>query len=639
MLAAHHRVALAEEWRIAREAALKAPRPSPEILRDLLNHKITAWHTKVVQFGKKIDWSPPSLPGDCLAGFHYFYWLKPAVDAFIQTGEKRYRDLLVDILTQYCFEPPKHPRWKSDLKFKTFTGLAVAGKWPVFLSAYLALIQSGGVPPRFIEGLLKMFLGFGRALDDQWQRFVPAYNAFSVGICTLLHVARAFPEFRESGPWDRKAIGFMAKLARVGFYADGGNRERVWGYGVMHLQGLTTSFEVARRYGGMGRHQRAVSNTIRKVCQWYARTVTPSPRCFFPTYGDAGWDAHNCLQMVRDMAGCPRSKDGFFGVDRTKSYLLKPSGFAILRSGDEPKSSYVNLSFGEFAGWHSHWDLLSMNFWSQGVPLLEELCRFGPYANPLDPLFRAPESHNQMLIDGMIYDNRGVKGEDVAWHSNEGIDYFSAYHRAYRYFVFGRGGVPVSPNIEGVVRRTVVMVKDPGYVLVLDSASSLNQPVVRAAISQYWHSPQPFQVIGPGRVRTRGKVACLLAYAQTEGLQRLETGVDFTRKEVAHLGFGHDRYSLRARRWMSLEHRAPATGFTTLLYPFTGKMPEVSVRPLKTSGGSPWQTEGLEVVTPRGRDVIVLNPEKRDGFSCEGRAVRGRGFVRLGNRRGAWVIP
>ncbi|MBI2440519.1 MAG: hypothetical protein HYV35_04015 [Lentisphaerae bacterium] len=264
-------------------------------------------------------------------------------------------------------------------------------------------------------------------------------------------------------------------------------------------------------------------------------------------------------------------------------------------------------------------------------------CRFGPYSNPLDQMFRAPESHNLMLIDGMIYDSRLVAGRDVQWFSNEFIDYFSAYHRAYRFFVYGRDASPVSPNIEAKVRRTVVLVKNPGYVVVLDSVEDINAPNFNRAISQYWHSPRPFRVVGPGQVRTVGNKACLLVCGQPESLHRLDTGVDFAGKEIAHLGQGYERYSLRARRWLPLNHLG-ISGFTTVLYPFTGRMPKIAIRPLSAANNPLWKTEAIEVSSPHGRDQIILNPECHKGFTVQGRPVNSLAVVRLGNRRGEVLV-
>src|SRR5690606_26792058 len=146
-------------------------------------------------------------------------------------------------------------------------------------------------------------------------------------------------------------------------------------------------------------------------------------------YGDAG--ISSAKPILERGKGLFDEADGLtLGVDREKSCLLKPSGFAVMRNGDKPDSTFISLNFGQFAGWHSHQDLLSLNFWSQGETLLEEHGRFGPYGIPLDQIFRAPEAHNLLTIDGMVYNCQPVKGENVAWHSDERIDYFSATHQA-----------------------------------------------------------------------------------------------------------------------------------------------------------------------------------------------------------------
>ena len=642
-LGAHHRLALDPEWQNIRASRLKAGAPNAEKLADLLRLKINAWHLQLVEFKKKLDWFPETMPSDCRHGFHYMGWMAPAVTALIQTGEKKYRDFLTDLLERY-YNARQDPRWRVDIRPLVFTGLGMAGRTPHILGAYLGLLALGEVPARVIAGVAKTMLGFGRQLDHILSEYVPANNGFCVSTFTLLHLSVAFPEFSEASKWNKKAVGYVAQQAREGFYDDGGNKERVWGYGLMHVGPLANAYDLAKIYGGLGKHDKLIYNTLRECYQWYAKSVGPGPKGYFATYGDAGMD--NRLAGIgnvqrffpEDKSDGSASADQLWGIDRTKSYLLEPSGFAIMRNGNHPDATYVNADFGEFAGWHSHWDLLSMNLHAQGERLLEELCRFGPYACPLDTLFRQPESHNLCLIDGMIYDNREVKGENVAWHSDDKIDYFSATHRAYRYFVFGRGGKNVSPNIEALVRRTIVLVKDPGYVVVLDSVCDINHATFNRSISQYWHSPFPFEVLGRDRVKI-GKDGCaLMVWAQPDSLHRLDTGVDFAGKEVAHLGTAEDRYSLRARRWMPLNEASKCSGFTGVIYPFKGKTPKVDVRVLPSKGGSAWQTEAIEVTSASGTDVIALNPEKLAGFSVDGKKVAGRAVVTLGNGRGRVVV-
>jgi len=633
-LVAWHRVSLAPEWERIRPAAQKAALPAAQALSDLLKHKITCWHHQVVQFGKKIDWGTDRLARDSLHGFHYFGWFHPAINAFVQTGEERYRQFLMDIVTQYYFDARRDPQWNATIRNVVYSVLGIAGKLPAILGAYLALIHTGELPTRTAEAFAKLFLSFGRALDVQLGRFVVS-NHHAAGCNAALRLARLFPEFRESAGWDRTAVRGFYRQITDGFYPDGFHKERVWGYGYFTLSSIATAYQTAQNYGGLGRYDRPFLKAIRRGYRYYAATL--GPKYMMPSNGDCAppHDASNLLKAGQRFF--PKGTDLNLGVDRTRSYCFRDSGFAVLRSGDEPTSSYVNINFGEFGGWHSHQDLLSMNFWSQGVPLLEEVSRFGPYCNPLDVWFRAPEAHNLLLIDGMVCNCHKVRGEDVAWFSSEQVDYFSAYHRAYHYFVFGPED-RISPNINAKVRRTVVMVKDPGYVLVLDSVTDMSAPDFGRAITQMWHSPGQFQILGRDRARTAGREACFLVFPRREGLIKLEPGVDFLKTESAHLGASYDRYNLRARRWMPLAHHG-ISGFTTLLYPFTGRMPEVSVQPLPCEGGGLWKTEAIQIAAPGRKDTIILNPERVKGFRAAGQRVACRARIKLGDRRETIVIP
>ncbi len=627
--------ALNSEWERILKGLKTAVPPDPDALKDTLNHKIKCWHDQVVQFGDRIDWMPVSkMNFDSIAGFHYFGWFVPVLNAYIQTGDKRYGNFVVDIVEQY-YAMRKDPRWKStdgrhSLKNYVFNQLGAAARVEIWLKAYMALIHHGGLTTKASESLLKLLLGYGRALFLHSKEFW-AHNIQTHGCRALFQLARTLPEFSESTRWDRRATERLCEQITIGFFSDGFHRERVWGYGSHTLSSLSQAYEFAQGHGGLGEYQAAYLKALRNAYRFYARSAGPRPKLQMPTYGDAGMGsrAHSILEHGRRFF--PANTDENLGVDRTKSYLFRPSGFAIMRNGDDKDSAYVSVNFGKFAGWHSHWDLLSMNFWAYGEMLLEEECRFGPYGNPLDVQFRAPEAHNLLTIDGMVYDCREVAGEEVAWFSNDAVDYFSATHFAYNYHCFGLSKGKVSPNIHGKVRRTIVFVKDPGYLVVLDSVTDRSRPDrFNRAISQWWHSPFKFRQAAPDVARTKGRIGCILAYARQEGLVRLETGADFTAEEGKRLGASYDRYHLRARRWMGLNHDG-IVGFATLVLPFKGKAPQVSINALDNDPLQMWRAEGYEIRLPDRTDTVVLNPELRDDASFAGRQFSHRALIQIGD--------
>ena len=126
-----------------------------------------------------------------------------------------------------------------------------------------------------------------------------------------------------------------------------------------------------------------------------------------------------------------------------------------------------------------------------------------------------------------------------------------------------------------------------------------------------------------------------MMWAHEDGLNGLEPGWDYD-ESVEQAG-KETRYSLRARRWFSQTHTG-VNGFTTVIVPFKGKVPSVVVNPLKTAGGILYLNDAVEVTTPSGRDVFVLNPERLPGFLFKNRTAKNRADVSLGGRRGSVVV-
>ena len=380
-------------------------------------------------------------------------------------------------------------------------------------------------------------------------------------------------------------------------------------------------------------------NGLRRAYRYYAFTMGPNDFC--PGFGDEGLRPYS---FVFDRAlssgvfpnGTPRD----LGIDRSRSYLMKSSGFAIMRNGGSSNSTYANLTFGDFAGWHSHQDLLSLNLWAGGRILLEEVPRFGMYEHPMDVLWRVDQAHNQLLVDTFVYDCRPLVGENVHWHSDERIDYFSAFHRAYRQ-------VPQQEHrthhnsTDLIVRRTVVFVKDPGYMLVLDSVRGEKAPSFNRATSQIWHSPLPFRVIGEGLAVAGHRAAgCLLAWAMPKRIHRLERSDDFLPRETSttvHPPVFKSWHCLRARTWMPELHQG-CLGFATVLFPWAGRMPHVSIRSRTPAGWEDWREGVFNVTTPFGTDRFILNPEKRKLVDGKGRPFSQRARIHLGGGRGTTGI-
>jgi hypothetical protein len=606
---------------------------------DLLRHRIMTWHTSVAQFDEEIDWNYAHTDQ---YGFHYLCWLVPGVRRLLDKGEDEYRECLQDIVASYYNARNKlqHPIPPMHLVYGEL------GSWCktlVLLPLYLTLLELGDLPADVHEAFMKLFLGFARALSEEQKKYRSG-NWQVAGSSALFILARTFSEFEESTLWEQQALDRLHEHLQRDFFADGGHEERCWSYGLMSLNAIEDAYRTGMRHGGLGAQQKLFRKTIERAYSWYESTLGPTG--LMPGCGDGALCPGNVV--LEAAAAFRRETKTKRQVDRSRSVLLESSGFVIMRNGGHPDSSYLNLSFGRYAGWHSHMDCLALNFWSLGEPLIEEFGMLGGYGEALSILARAPESHNQLTIDGMHYDcvDRVPPGKerprltgcawnehpdfalrtgrDVCWFSTPEIDFFSAWHGAYR----ANWREPQTVDIK--VRRTVIFVKDPGYVLVSDCAfeEHSNNEGPNFSVTQNWHSPFPFKVLSPGIARTTGRKACLLAFAPQPYLRRLEAGVDYAGDEAAVSKDFPERYNLRARRWMPVEYRG-ATGVTSVLYPFQGKAPDVSIEVLPLDGEQLFRTGGFAITTPHGRDVFYLNPERLPGVAIDAKEFKSRARVRL----------
>lgn len=513
------------------------------------------------------------------------------------------------------------------------------GAYSHFESMYTllyALLRTGGADADAVEAAMKYCMELGRIIRSRSGSHI-VHNIFTAGVYGLLFLARTLDFFSEADEWDRQAIDMLDQDFDRSFYRDGGHLERNWGYGAHTIRRLTEVWQFAAATGGMHGREQHFTDGLRRAYQFYAYTLGPGD--LSPGFGDEGLgDLGYIFDRALDSGLFPPDTPRDLGVDRSRSYLMDGAGVAIMRNGAHDDAAYCDITFGEYAGWHSHMDLLSMDFRAHGELLLQEVPRFGPYEHPMDLLWRAAEAHNLLLVDGFYYDARPIVGEDVTWHSDERLDFFTATHRAYR-------RVPDNEHrnylMSGdlTVRRTIVFVKDPGYAVVLDSVKPDEGEHFNRSTSQLWHSPHGFRVIEPGVARTKGKVGCILACAHREPIRRMELGVDFSRDEVTkfHQPPHEQWHRLRINAWQEQAYTG-CMGFATLLYPFRGKMPSVEIKALKLTGGVKYRAEAIAVTTPAGRDVLVLNPERLSGLTLRGKPVEGRAWIRLRRQRDAVMV-
>lgn len=583
----------AEAYRARVAAASKdasAARRRREAADQVLRRDILGWGSQRIQFGPVIDFNA-DFGRSGQYGFHYLYWLRPVLEQYVASREPKYRDDLIAVAKQYYEQrtglvlriPNLHP---------VYYELGAHAKTEIFLPAYAVLAGDRALDAGAREAMLKLLLGFARSLYRLQEGGFRPGNWQIVGAKSLYHIGAAFPEFRESEAWREKGLEVLKEHAEKDFFADGGHGERCWGYGYMSLGAIADFYRIAMRHKRLDSAEKEYWRSfLKKGYQWFAASTAPGN--FQLNYGDGsiGPVDHivaEALELFPELAGEP----GMMGIDRSKSAILRPSGYAFMRAGEAADAPFLSINFGPWGGGHTHQDLLDFSLWCFGQPLIEEVGRFGSYDNPFDPFFRSEEAHNQIILENIPMNRKEHRGEDILWLATDAADFFSGRHEAY-------------PGVR--VQRQIVFVK-PDYWVVYDSVLSENYIF---QVSNILHGVRPFRVLDERRARLEGEPSCLVLYSKPEDLRRLTTRVDYAAKEFTgpdQYRFARERHRLTAMKWRDIEDPRPIT-FTTLLMPFRGsEPPDIRLTPIEASGDETGQAEAYAVSWKGRTDTLVFNP-------------------------------
>ncbi|OGD18658.1 MAG: hypothetical protein A2W03_08675 [Candidatus Aminicenantes bacterium RBG_16_63_16] len=620
LLGDYHKKTLAVEANAYRESIAADAKEAASLERRraaadrVLRREVEGWAGQVIKFGPVIDFNA-NFGRSGQYGFHYLGWLRPVIDEYLASRETRYRDDFIAVTKQYYDQrtglvlrfPSLHP---------VYYELGAHAKTGIFLPAYAVLAGEKALDTNGREALLKLLLGMARSLFRMQTEYRPG-NWQIVGAQSLYHTAVSFPEFKESEAWRAKALELLKEHAEKDFFADGGHGERCWGYGHMSLGSIANFYRTARLHKALDAADDAYWQAfLKRGYQWFAASTAPGN--FQLNYGDghitpAAPIIAEALELFPELGKEP----GMLGIDRSKSAILRPSGYAFMRTSEAADSPFMSINFGHWGGGHTHDDLLDFSIWRYGQPLIEEVGRFGSYDNPLDPFFRSEEAHNQIILQNIPMNRREHRGQDILWLATDAADFFSGWHEAY-------------PKVR--IQRQIVFVR-PGYWVIYDMIRA-DELIFQA--SNILHGVRPFKILDDGRARLEGTPSCLVISAKPEELKRLTTQVDYAPKDFTGTNqyqMAGERHRLTAMKWRDVGDPRPIT-FATLLVPFEGDAPpDIKIAPLAVAGDAAGQA-GAYAVTWKGRtDTLIFNPAGAS-LTVGGRSVSAPMAAGIG---GNWV--
>ena len=523
----------------------------------ILRNVFRPWGDVVVDFGSTVNFNR-EVGQSGKYGFHYWWWSKALIVAYVTTGDQKYLAKFDSLFHQWYEQRNAITRGFPELDVVYYElGLGVRNRW--FIEYYFLPYAQRSTKTH--ERMLKTILGAARWLYEleRWEGYRPG-NWQIHGSYMLTQIALAFPEFKDSQEWLKLGVQRLEEHLHQDFFADGGHSERAprnytqatyLSYRNMYY--LLSAYHVREDLAQQIRQR--MGNTI----DWWISMLAPtgeipaindSHRGLFPVFiledGAEFYHKPYVYGVLQNLFGIPL-RTGPPTLPPYVSRHMPASGFTVMRSDWTRDALYININYGKWSGFHTHNDLLDFEIYAYGKALAVDAGIGLTYDDPLYvPWYKSSVAHNMVTVNNQNMEREKIEGENIVWSSTASLDYFAGEHRGY-----AKLGVHQ--------RRQIVFVK-PRYWVVLDE---LKCEKSGDTLSWYFHTPTVLTRQG-GVFRSIGAPGILLQTLDPE--ERTRTG-----KSMAASTSNLTPGMTEEINWLAFDQISSAGGtsrFNVLLYPY-----------------------------------------------------------------------
>jgi hypothetical protein len=447
----------------------------------VLGNEINGWGTKTIRFNSNVDFNTSEFGSIGKYGFNYWTWAEPLNYMFILTGKIEYRNKIEELFNDWYTQRYRIEGALPGIEI-VFYELGLESRFNVFLPFYLQAPDK----LKWIthERMLKTFLGMGR-----WYYEIEKKGGYREGnwqICgsmALCMLGLYFPEFKDSKLWIDAGIERIAEHLKYDFYPDGGHSERSpVNYTMLTYSSLRSVYYLLKNLNYESTIERLqFRKYFKAIIDWWISMIAPnqemppvndSQRIKFPENflleKKSLFDDETDLGILRTLYGVNVN----YPLPKYTSINHDSSGFAVMRSGWEKNSYYLDITYGKYGGFHTHDDLLSFEIHANGKAHIIDAAIGRTYDDTLfNKWYKTPAAHNiisivesenskKTMFDSTM-DRINYKGENIKWSTLKNADYFSGQQKAYHNF-------GITHN------RSIIFVK-PFYWLLIDSIENENQ--------------------------------------------------------------------------------------------------------------------------------------------------------------------
>jgi len=359
---------------------------------------------QTIDLGTEIDWESPRLPDDkeWAIEWYKFYFGLDLAHAFKTTQEEMFlstwKTLVRSWIKQRGFNCDS-----SDVVARRITNWIYA--WNVFAeSLYEASLDS------FETELIASIADQTRHLR---QNLTPERNHRTLELYALLIVALAIPAINQELNLLCFAVENLNENLLCDIRPDGVHREQSTHYHMTALRSFLGARENARRFGFD--MPQGYDDRLLKACEFALHAHRPDG--LIPSLSDSDTGSYlDLLHLTADLFCrddfrfiATRGLEGTAPVQTHSSF--QHGGYYIQRSGwgdnstDFQDERYLIFDCGPMGdGGHGHYDLLNVEIFGQGRPLIVDPGRYTYIAEDASNLrraFKGTAAHNTVTVDGL----------------------------------------------------------------------------------------------------------------------------------------------------------------------------------------------------------------------------------------------
>jgi hypothetical protein len=395
-----------------------------------------------VSLPPNINWSDPSpsTNPEFLSALNRQEWWVSLAQSYRYTGDNKYLNELLYELADWSSENLMFSLPSQTSQYASY-GFDVSLRVENWLMSYYSVLGTSGWTPAANSLLLYKLIQQGDVLNTVSASLTDFSNNRTIAIGrSLLYLGLLLPEVNSSGSWESRGRNTLYQSVSGQFYTDGSHREQSPGYAVLALDDLLEAYYLDHTKNGNPWNGTFVSTLYNGVEALWQQLSPDGNR---PAIGDTYRISASTLFLKaavilgesRWPEAKPRTRDvwvlGTTNVNpylgnpvnpslgnRDNTYRLSDSGNYVLRSGNDTQARQINFKAGPKGGIHGHYDLLGIEFFGYGRPLLADT---GAYLyDPSDPKRAYAEStkaHNTIgvadLNHGPLENLNAIRSSDI----------------------------------------------------------------------------------------------------------------------------------------------------------------------------------------------------------------------------------